>query len=181
MKAKRILIVAAVAGLGVTTAYVGWNALRPTVASHAAEAFARHAHFGGHHRGWARGWRGHPKICSDRRDRRIEDAIGFVEGFANFTPAQTERFEELAEAVRAGSASVGETCAALAEASDPVTAPQRLARLETMVAAGLGVIQRVRPAFDGFYASLDDKQKKLIDDLMSRQRSRPRERGMQDN
>ena len=177
MNVRRLLIAAAVTGLGVTVAYVGWHAVRPTVASYAAETLVQNAHFGGrgNHHGWRHGGRGHAMICSDRRDKRLNNVIALVEGFVDFTPAQTQQWNELTTAARAGSTSIGTTCEELAKAPAPKTAPERLARVETMVTTGLGLIRQIRPAFDGFYASLSDTQKKALDDMISRHRHGPKE------
>ena len=50
----------------------------------------------------------------------------------------------------------------------PESAPERLQRFESLATTGLGILQRIRPAFDRFYATLSDKQKKAIDDVISR-------------
>ena len=49
----------------------------------------------------------------------------------------------------------------------PDTAPERLARFETLATTGLDILQRISPAFERFYATLSDKQKKALDDLIS--------------
>ena len=106
-------------------------------------------------------------ICSDRRDQRIDHGIAFVEGFVNFTPDQTTTWSELTDAVRAGSATIGEKCEELENTDMPKSAPEHLQRFETMASIGLGILQRIRPVFDRFYATLSDKQKKAVNDLIS--------------
>ena len=123
--------------------------------------FVEPAHWRGERR------RGMAMICSDRRDRRIEAGLAFVEGFVEFTPEQTVAWQDLAQAVRAGSATIGETCQTLSEEGMPETAPERLALAETVAATALDVLQNIRPAFDRLYATLNDKQKKALDDLIS--------------
>jgi hypothetical protein len=143
--------------------------LWPTAPSYAAGVVARQAHFGGHG-GWHHG-RGHGRgmatICSERRDQRIEHGLAFVEGFVNFTPEQTTAWSELTDVVRAGSASIGEKCEELEKTGMPESVPDRLQRFETLASTGLGILQRIRPAFERFYATLSDKQKKAVDDLIS--------------
>jgi hypothetical protein len=172
MKTRTILI-----GLGagvamLAGAIVAW----PTAPSYAAGVAVRQVHFGGHG-GWHRGGgrthgRGFAAICSDRRNQGIEHGIAFVEGFVNFTAEQTAAWNELGEAVRAGSAAVGEKCKELEAAGMPKSAPERLARFEAMATTGLTILKRIRPAFDRFYATLSDKQKKALDSLITRRGGR---------
>jgi hypothetical protein len=174
MKTRNILIGvgAAAAILGATTV-VAW----PTAPSYTAGAIvaqapvgAVSAHFRGRmgpgHR------RGFEAICSERRNQGIEHGLAFVEGFVNFTPEQTTAWNELGAAIRAGSASVGEKCTELRAAGEPRTAPERLARFEAMATTGLDILKRVRPAFDRFYATLSEKQKKALDGLIEHRRGR---------
>ena len=49
-----------------------------------------------------------------------------------------------------------------------VKALERLAGLETMLSAGLEAVREVRPNFDAFYATLNDKQKTALDRLIDR-------------
>ncbi len=169
MNTRKILIGSGVAAAVLTGAVFAWSSVWPTAPSYAAGVVARQAHFGGHG-GWHHG-RGHGRgmamICSERRDQRIEHGLAFVEGFVNFTPEQTAAWSELTDAVRAGSASIGEKCEELEKAGIPESAPDRLRQFESLATTGLGILQRIRPAFERFYASLSDKQKKAVDDLIS--------------
>jgi hypothetical protein len=171
MKTRNILIAAsAAAAILATTTVVAW----PTAPSYTAGAIAAQAPVGvaaAHFRGgWRRGGhrRGFDAICSERRNEGIEHGLAFVEGFVNFTPEQTTAWNELGAAIRAGSASVGEKCKELKAAGEPRTAPERLARFEAMATTGVGILKRIRPAFDRFYATLSDKQKQALDGLTSR-------------
>jgi hypothetical protein len=122
--------------------------------------------------GWRHGWHGghHGRfaehVCSDARNEILEERLAFVESFVDFTDEQEPAWQQLTAAIRAGSAKVGEACAAL-EAPDP-TAPAHLARVELILSTGLDIVQQVRPAFDQFYAVLDDDQKAALDKLVSR-------------
>ena len=122
--------------------------------------------------GWRHGWHGggHGRfaehVCSDARDEILEDRLAFVESFVDFTDEQEPAWQQLTAAIRAGSAKVGEACAEL-EAPDP-TAPAHLARVELILSTGLDIVEGVRPAFEQFYAVLDDDQKTALDKLVSR-------------
>ncbi|MDE0176255.1 MAG: Spy/CpxP family protein refolding chaperone [Defluviicoccus sp.] len=124
------------------------------------------------HGRWASGggWGGHgaARLCSDSRDAHIDDAIRFVEAFANFTPEQTGSWNALTTAVRNGSAKVGQACETAEAAGRPSQAPQHLARAELALTTALGVLQEVKPAFVDLYGKLNDEQRERIDDLLDR-------------
>ncbi len=178
MKTKRIIIVAAVAGVGLTALFALWGGPESRISSHAAEALVQYAHFGGgdrmRHRGWRQGHGGRrlAMLCSDRRDQHMEDALGFIESFVTFTPEQTAAWTNLTDAVQASSASIGQACADTDLANTPKNAPEKLARLETLMTVGLEVVQQVRPPFDAFYAVLSEEQQDALDRLVSRGRHR---------
>jgi hypothetical protein len=143
----------------------GVAVMRPDLGLRAAEIVAQSAHGGGHGRGLER-------LCSSQRDERLEDGLSFVESFVDFTPEQTQAWTELATALRAGSASIGQTCGELGSLSIPEHAPDKLALVETMLTKGVAVLGQVRPAFATFYETLDDDQKQAIDRLASRRHRR---------
>ncbi|MFO1351321.1 MAG: Spy/CpxP family protein refolding chaperone [Gammaproteobacteria bacterium] len=132
-----------------------------------AGAAFQHAHKGGWGHGWGRGMAMGPgPMCGGQRGERVEDMISFVENFVKLDAAQTDAWNKLAAALRAGNVSFDQACAALDK--DATTATARLDALEQMLSTGLGVVQNVRPAFDGFYATLSAQQKQLVDKLFNR-------------
>ena len=127
------------------------------------------ARFGGWHHSRGQG----PmmgRLCGDQRGAWLEDRIDLVESFVDFTPEQTPAWTALTEAARAGEARIGQTCEELDGASDDPVG--RLARLETMLGAGLDVVRTVRPAFDDFYAVLEPNQRAALDRLIERRHGR---------
>ena len=127
------------------------------------------------HGRWAGGggWGGPPgghaaRICSERRDARIDDAIRFVEAFASFTPEQTGSWNALTAAVKSGSAKIGQACDTAEAEGRPSEAPQHLARAELALTTALGVLKDVKPAFVDLYGKLNDEQRARIDDLLDR-------------
>jgi len=166
MNTRKILIGSGVAAAVLSGAVVAWSTIWPTAPSYAAGVVARQASFAGHGHGRGHG-RAMAMICTERRDRHIEDGLAFVEGFVNFTPEQTAAWTELTRTIRAGSATIGEKCDELEKTDTPVSAPDRLARFEGMATTGLAILRRIRPAFERFHATLSDKQRKALDDLIS--------------
>ena len=121
----------------------------------------------GFHRGRHRG-HGARMICSDHRTEKLDDALGFVEAFFSFNAEQKTAWNGLAGALRDGSDVIGKHCAAIKDKSEVPSAAGKLAQIETMLTAGLEVVQKVRPAFDGFYATLDRDQQAALDKLIQR-------------
>jgi hypothetical protein len=144
----------------------GVAVLRPDLGLRAAEIVAQSAHGGGGH------GRGLERLCSTQRDEKLENGLTFVESFVDFKPEQAQAWTELATALRAGSASIGQTCGELGSLTIPAHAPDKLALVETLLTKGVAVLGQVRPAFATFYETLDDDQKQAIDRLTSRRHGR---------
>lgn len=153
--------VAIVAGLSL----VGFSYGASSHSRHGEDLASRHHVMGGHGRG-----HGFARLCSDRREERLGNMIGLVESFADFTAAQTAAWDELTQALNSGSITIGATCDELKAEGRPETASERLAAMERMMESGLVALRQVRPAFDGFYAQLDEQQKQAIDKLASHRR-----------
>lgn len=168
-RTKKILL-GTVAAVG-----IGWTAMSVTgigaqtlntakleLISEAAAAMPGKS--GGHFRGGDR--HGMMRMCGPQRTERLENAIGFVDAFFSFNDAQKAAWTDLATALRDGSETIGKRCEAMRDQPRDDTAPGRLARMETMLSSGLDIVQKVRPAFDKFYGTLDEKQQAALDKLI---------------
>lgn len=176
---KKLLILSGAVTIGLATLLGGWFVISPSGPSYAAGAIYRHAAFGGHddrdrHRSSRRGHRSLTYVCSDRRDRSIEVAKGFVEGFVNFTPEQLGPWNKLTQAVNEGSATIGKACEKATPMDAALSAPEKMKRVEVLLETGLSVVQRVQPAFGEFYGALSDKQKQALENLMAHRRGSER-------
>lgn len=165
MKAKSTLIILTVASFafvgGAALTHNHWEFSRPALAASGEKGEKRMERHG-----WRHGGMGH--MCSPKRGARYDTMIAFIDSFADLTPEQTEAWKQLTSAVDESRAKLDATCDQMKEAGRPSTAPERMARMETMMSAGLEAVQTVRPAFDSFYVTLDDEQKKAIDRMMKR-------------
>ena len=166
-RTKKVLLgtVAAVGIGGAALAYagVGGQTMNTAKLELISAAAAAPGGFRGHH-----GRGGPHRICSPQRAEKLDDAIGFVEAFFSFNAEQKTAWDGLASALREGSDAIGKHCEALKEDGRPTKATGKLARVETMLNAGLEVVHKVRPAFDTFYATLDEKQQAALDKLIER-------------
>lgn len=169
-KTRKLVIVTIVS----TAAVIGGLALAGSGWEPAQRAFAAVGEGGGHHldrhgRGHGTG-HGLARLCGERRDERLQDMVTFVESFVDFTPDQAQAWNGLTAALGDGSTRVGAACSELEAAGHPESAPEKLARIEVMLEAGLESLRDVRPAFEGFYATLDAEQKQAIDRLAAHRR-----------
>lgn len=152
----RLRQAALLAGLGATIAG-GTAAVAMAGDGFGPAAFRSH---GGRH--------GVEYLCGERRERRMQDMVATVEGFATFTPEQQAAWDALKSRLDAGSQRLDAACESLPPVEGRPAPDQRLARMETMLEAGLAAVREVRPAFAGFYATLDEKQKTAFDRLLQR-------------
>ena len=174
MKIKGILISSAIGLLAVSAVAATTLSLGSAVSAKGAETDAASAMFGGGHHGWRHGGGrgGMAHFCGPARGKKLEQAISFVDNFMTFTTPQQQAWKELAGALRTGNERVGVACGTLKDGKPPQSATGKLAMAESFLTAGLNVVQQVRPAFDRFYGTLNDKQRKSLDDLLSRRHRR---------
>lgn len=118
------------------------------------------------HGGWGHG-RGMDMLCSDGRDQRIGMVLAVVDSFVTFTPEQETAWTALTEAVFNASARIGESCTTLAGQGEARTVPDRLERLEVMMATGLDVVRELRPEIEAFHATLSPEQQLMLEAMMN--------------
>ncbi len=117
--------------------------------------------------GWAAG-------CGRGRGDRIERVLGHVERSLELTPTQTDAWKRFAAVLRSSGASLEKVWHDL---GSPSPAPDCLARVETLVRTGLDLLREVRPAIDELYTVLNERQRRTLDDLLTRRRHRWPRRG----
>lgn len=104
-------------------------------------------------------------LCG-RESWHLEAMLAFAKVSIGVTPAQTEPWSELTEALRAAHVKIGRVCEGLTSEGG-AAAPERLARLETAAAAGLEALRGIRAPFERFYGVLEADQRQRLDALMS--------------
>ena len=172
MNRNRLLVLGLITALGVGVAAGGLRALEPQTAPAPSSPVAGATMFGATGQTWGRyghgGRGGH--FCRASHGKRMERLITFVEGLSDFTPDQQDAWQDLTEALRGGRQQMREACDELRQADGPRHAPDKLARMETMLTMKLDVLKKVRPAFEAFYATLDERKREALDTLFSRHR-----------
>jgi hypothetical protein len=121
-----------------------------------------HDHHGWGHAGWSE--RGGP-CASSRREAWVDRALARAQDRLDVTTEQKPAWDRLAADVRTV---VADTCAAATSGGEVEDAAAAFARLERVASTGAQGIERIRPAFDAFYAALDADQRKKLDRFFTR-------------
>lgn len=175
-RTKKILL-GTVAAVGIGAAALSFSGVgSQTLNTAKLELVSSAVAAGGGHRWGHRGGHRHGirMLCSDRRTGKLEDALGFAEAFFSFSGEQQAAWDGLTAALREGNESIGAHCEAIRSTPRERTSTARLARVEAMLTAGLDVVQKVRPAYDRFYATLTDDQRAALEKLIQRRGERAR-------
>lgn len=164
---KTVILISSAIGLVALAAIAATTLSIGSATVVAAETKAASVMFGRHH-GRRHGGNHIAHICSPARGEKVEQGISFVENFMTFTAPQQQAWDGLAVAIRSGNDRVDEACSTLKDGRLPQSATGKFAMMETVLGAGLEIVTKVRPAFDRFYNTLNSKQRKSLDDLLSR-------------
>ena len=105
-----------------------------------------------------RGMGGFAGMCNPRGAGLAECRMERIERLINPTEAQRAKLNDL----RAASAKAAESIAAACPREFPASASARMELTEKRLEAMLAAVKTVRPAFDAFYATLNDEQKARI-------------------
>jgi hypothetical protein len=101
------------------------------------------------------GGRGFGFMCNPRAAGLAEWRLARIEAAVHPTDSQRAALNEL----RSASTKAAEQIAAACKTPMPDKPTERLAAMESRLEAMLQAVKTVRPAFDGFYATLDEQQK----------------------
>ena len=105
-----------------------------------------------------RGMGGFAGMCNPRGAGLAEWRMERIERLINPNEAQRAKLSDL----RAASAKAAESIAAACPREFPASASARMELMEKRLEAMLAAVKTVRPAFDAFYATLNDEQKARI-------------------
>ena len=111
------------------------------------------------------------RLCEADDGAWLDLMVGYTRRRLDLRPDQTPAWQALEAALRDGIATLRTACGTT-HAGEGATAPARLAAAEAAMAAGTAALSRVRPAFDAFYATLDDGQKATLEDAVAHRRQR---------
>ena len=100
-------------------------------------------------------------MCNPRAAGFAEWRVARIEAAVKPTEAQRGALNDL----RTASQKAADTISAACTSDFPTKSTERMAAMEKRVEAMLQAIKTVRPAFEAFYATLDDQQKARLDDI----------------
>lgn len=149
-----VFLIALAVAAGAALAVAG---LTPSAAHVERWRSAQHDHRGA---GQGSAW-----LCGSER-RHLEAMLAYAKVSIGVTAVQTEPWSELTEALRGAHVTIGRICEDLT-AEGVAAAPEKLARMEAAVAAGLEALRGIRPSFERFYGTLEADQRQRLDALMS--------------
>lgn len=112
------------------------------------------------------------RMCGPSGAGFMEWRIDRLADVLKLTDAQRPTFDEF----KAASAKAAETMRGACPAEYPATITARMDLMQQRAEAMLAAIKTVRPAFDAFYASLTDEQKKQLESNREERFWRPRDR-----
>lgn len=126
-----------------------------------------------------RGGHGIGAVCSRDMMPMTGFVASMVEHRIDMNEAQTTAWDEVKGALATAGGTMAAACDRLRsdrrapEAAEGTgktrpTTPERLARFEILLSAGLEAVQTVTPTVDRYYATLDQEQQKTFDRLLSR-------------
>lgn len=163
---RSYLSIAALSGAALLAA--GVLALGPpdTPARAGDMGYGRGVHGYGPPQGYAHHDRhGHDGICGGRAAGMLKHLDGVVPDLMNLDAGRQKAWDELLASADSARAKVKDVCADRPDRD--ATAPERLAHMEAVMAAGLDGVREVRPRFEAFYAGLSERQRQGLDELMS--------------
>jgi hypothetical protein len=152
MNRNLTLALATIAGIG-----LGAGAVASLDAASAAAGWGQR-----HHAGMAR-------FCQADRAGKLDDMLAFADSFLKLDDAQRQAWDGLAASLRGANGRIDTACAEMGDAAG-LSAPAKLAHVETLLGTGLDIVREVRPSFDTFYGTLDAEQKAALDRLVERRR-----------
>ena len=114
---------------------------------------------------------GHLDWC-DGAVERLEIMSAAGPAYLGLDAAQKAAWTSLMTDLRQALGQFEETCMAGMTGKPAGPAPIRLAGLRDQLATGIAAIDRIRPAFDAFYRSLDEDQRARIEAMLARGRRR---------
>lgn len=161
MTITRKLIVACLATLGIAAALSASGAgADPALAS---------AGFGGpgHLRAMHHPAHREPPFCRPGFVAEIDQGVALARAFLALDDDQRSAFDTLASATHESAVKARTACETVRNADLPRTVPEATARLADLVETVDEIVATMRPAIDGFYATLNEEQKAALDTIVA--------------
>ncbi len=110
--------------------------------------------------------------CKEGGNRKTKHIINYVEDRFEFSETQSQEWNKVIDALYSEETTIQIICDKILTKENHETTPARMELTETVILTGLEAMQRIRPIITDFYTSLDDKQKRTLDDILSHRNHR---------
>ncbi|NOX43688.1 MAG: Spy/CpxP family protein refolding chaperone [Gammaproteobacteria bacterium] len=110
--------------------------------------------------------------CKEDGKQKLQHMVSYIEDRFELSDTQTQEWNKVVNALYSEENTIKVICDKILTKENHETTPARMELMETVVLTGLEAMQRVRPTVEVFYSSLDDKQKRTLDDLLSHRNHR---------
>lgn len=107
------------------------------------------------------------EMCEEGGKKKIEHLVSYVEERFEFNEAQSREWKRVSDTLYSEENTIIQVCDKLLTRENHETLPARMELMEAVTLTGLEAMQRIRPVIEKFYSTLDEKQKKTMDDLLS--------------
>lgn len=105
-------------------------------------------------------------FCADNGLTRVARLGTYLSGWLELDAAQKKSWVRVEHELEQVLILLRDSCEAFAADAAPTTLPERLALGEAAMAAGVEALRAVRPAFEAFYDTLDDGQRRQLDTVL---------------
>jgi len=105
--------------------------------------------------------------CKEGGHKKLKYMTDYIEDRFEFSEDQSEQWSKVVDALYSEETTIQIICDKMLTKENHETTPARLELMETVTLTGLEAMQRIRPVISDFYFSLNDKQKRTLDDLLS--------------
>ena len=136
-----------------------------------ATVFAAQTDRPAHREGGMRQMRMHPgfmpiagALCGPHAGERLDRALDGLESFAKFEGDQRASWTHLRETMQEAQPQVQQVCMNMRE-SRKASSVEKLAAIHDSLGQAATIVARLQPAYAEFYATLDDAQKKTLDEV----------------
>lgn len=104
-------------------------------------------------------------VCSHKRVQKIEKGLVRLEQKLALDSEQTEVWNDLVAQINDSQTTLDNFCITEGEKIHPTASPDKLIKMQTMMGKATEIIGQVSPALTIFYATLDEDQKQILDNM----------------
>ncbi len=103
--------------------------------------------------------------CSPKAGERMDNKLARGQEKLALTAEQMPAWEQLVQQLQSVRAQMSDYCASERSAGIPVTAPEKVTRMQAMMMKGADLMAQVQPALQNFYDVLNADQKQMLDTM----------------